>query len=31
MRDVPSGVVVHVTVEKIYGLGPWRDETEDAG
>jgi PPOX class probable F420-dependent enzyme len=31
MRDVPSGVVVHVTVEKIYGQGPWRDETEDAG
>jgi PPOX class probable F420-dependent enzyme len=31
MRDVPSGVVVHVTVEKIYGQGPWRDETEDVG
>jgi PPOX class probable F420-dependent enzyme len=31
MRDVPSGVVVHVEVEKIYGQGPWRGETEDAG
>jgi PPOX class probable F420-dependent enzyme len=23
MRDVPDGVVVHVTVERIYGQGPW--------
>lgn len=28
MRDVPEGVVVHVTVERIYGQGPW---TEEAG
>jgi PPOX class probable F420-dependent enzyme len=28
MRDVPDGLVVHVTVERIYGQGPWR---EDAG
>jgi PPOX class probable F420-dependent enzyme len=26
MRDVPAGVVVHVTVERIYGQGPWLDE-----
>jgi PPOX class probable F420-dependent enzyme len=26
MRDVPEGVVVHVTVERIYGQGPWLDE-----
>lgn len=25
MRDVPPGVVVHVTVEKLYGMGPWRE------
>jgi PPOX class probable F420-dependent enzyme len=25
MRDVPPGVVVHVAIEKIYGMGPWRD------
>ena len=28
MRDVPEGVVVHVTVERMYGQGPW---LEDAG
>ena len=28
LRDVPEGVVVHVTVERIYGQGPW---TEEAG
>ena len=28
MRDVPEGVVVRVTVERIYGQGPW---TEEAG
>jgi PPOX class probable F420-dependent enzyme len=26
MRDVPDGVVVHVTVDRIYGQGPWRSE-----
>jgi PPOX class probable F420-dependent enzyme len=25
MRDVPAGVVTHVTVEEISGMGPWRD------
>jgi PPOX class probable F420-dependent enzyme len=25
MRDVPPGVVTHVTVEEISGMGPWRD------
>jgi PPOX class probable F420-dependent enzyme len=29
LRDVPPGVVAHVTVEKIYGQGPWRDVTDD--
>jgi hypothetical protein len=28
MRDVPPGVVTRVTVEKIYGMGPWRDSQE---
>jgi PPOX class probable F420-dependent enzyme len=23
MRDVPDGVVVHVTVDRVYGQGPW--------
>jgi hypothetical protein len=23
MRDVPDGVVLHVTVDRIYGQGPW--------
>ena len=26
MRNVPEGVVVHVTVERIYGQGPWIEE-----
>jgi PPOX class probable F420-dependent enzyme len=30
MRDVPEGVVVHVTVERIYGQGPWREEAATA-
>jgi ribosomal protein L2 len=30
MREVPSGVVVHVEVEKIYGQGQWRGEIDDA-
>jgi PPOX class probable F420-dependent enzyme len=25
MRDVPPGVVTHVTIDEIYGIGPWRD------
>jgi PPOX class probable F420-dependent enzyme len=25
MRDVPPGVVIHVTVEEISGQGPWRE------
>ena len=24
MREVPPGVVTHVTVEEISGMGPWR-------
>ena len=23
MREVPDGVVVHITIERIYGQGPW--------
>jgi len=23
MRDVPAGVVIHLTVDRIYGQGPW--------
>ena len=23
MRDVPDGVVVHVTIDRVYGQGPW--------
>jgi nitroimidazol reductase NimA-like FMN-containing flavoprotein (pyridoxamine 5'-phosphate oxidase superfamily) len=30
MRDVPEGIVVHVTVERIYGQGPWREEAASA-
>ena len=26
MRDVPPGVVTHVTIDEIYGQGPWREE-----
>jgi nitroimidazol reductase NimA-like FMN-containing flavoprotein (pyridoxamine 5'-phosphate oxidase superfamily) len=26
MREVPDGVVVHVTVERIYGQGPWSED-----
>jgi PPOX class probable F420-dependent enzyme len=29
MREVPEGVVTRVTIEKIYGVGPWR--TADGG
>ncbi len=29
MRDVPDGVVVHVTVNRIYGQGPWREPSTD--
>jgi PPOX class probable F420-dependent enzyme len=30
IRDVPQGVVVHVTVERIYGQGPWAEEARNA-
>lgn len=30
MREVPQGVVVHVTVERIYGQGPWVEEAGNA-
>jgi hypothetical protein len=23
MREVPEGVVVHVTIDRVYGQGPW--------
>ncbi len=26
MRDVPAGLVVHVTVERVYGQGPWAQQ-----
>jgi hypothetical protein len=29
MRDVPPGIVTHVTVEEIYGQGPWREDTDE--
>lgn len=25
MRDVPSGLVYHVSIDRIYGQGPWRN------
>ncbi len=28
MRDVPEGVVIHVSVDRIYGVGPWADGPE---
>jgi PPOX class probable F420-dependent enzyme len=30
MRDVPDGVVVRVTVDRIYGQGPWAQEAANA-
>jgi len=27
MRDVPAGVVVHVAIDRLYGQGPWREES----
>jgi len=27
LRDVPDGVVVHVAIDRVYGQGPWREET----
>jgi PPOX class probable F420-dependent enzyme len=27
MRDVPDGRVIHITVDRVYGQGPWADET----
>ncbi len=29
MRDAPPGWVFRVTVERIYGVGPWREGVED--
>ena len=28
MRDAPPGFVVHVAIERVYGLGPWKDQEE---
>lgn len=25
MRNVPEGAVIHVAVEKVYGVGPWKE------
>jgi PPOX class probable F420-dependent enzyme len=30
MREVPAGIVYHVTVDRIYGQGGWRNELESA-
>lgn len=30
-RDVPAGVVIHVTVDRIYGQGPWQDQSRTGG
>jgi PPOX class probable F420-dependent enzyme len=27
MRDVPDGIVVRVEIDRIYGQGPWREDT----
>ena len=27
MRDAPDGVVVHVTIDRVYGQGPWAQES----
>ncbi len=29
MRDFPEGAVFHVTVDRIYGIGPWRGTGRD--
>ncbi len=29
MRDFPEGAVIHVSVETIYGTGPWRNDVEE--
>ena len=29
MRDISAGVVVHVSVDRIYGQGAWRDDAPD--
>lgn len=29
MRDVPDGIVIRVTVERIYGQGPWAEPDTD--
>ena len=26
LRDAPAGVVVHIEIERIYGVGPWSEE-----
>jgi PPOX class probable F420-dependent enzyme len=28
LRDAPPGVVIHVSVDGIYGQGPWREDAE---
>ncbi|HEY6627961.1 MAG TPA: pyridoxamine 5'-phosphate oxidase family protein [Acidimicrobiia bacterium] len=29
MREVPPGLVIHVSVDRVYGVGPWTEEAED--
>jgi PPOX class probable F420-dependent enzyme len=31
IRDVPDGLTVHVDVDKVYGVGPWRRVEEPTG
>ena len=28
MRDAPPGFVIHVEIERIYGLGPWKEQKD---
>ncbi len=27
MREMPEGIVTHVTVHRLYGQGPWREDS----
>jgi hypothetical protein len=30
-RDVPDGAVFRVTIDRLYGIGPWRSTAEGEG
>lgn len=30
-REAPPGYTIHVDVDQVYGVGPWRDEDESGG